>query len=86
MFNFEDSVVKSLRDLTLEEFLREFFRLKEEEKKQELRKKKEKNGNPSRKNGGVAQLGEHLPCTQGVRGSNPLISTRGEGKNQRTTF
>ena len=25
--------------------------------------------------GGVAQLGEHLPCTQGVRGSNPLIST-----------
>ena len=27
-------------------------------------------------NGGVAQLGEHLPCKQGVRGSNPLISTR----------
>ena len=26
--------------------------------------------------GGVAQLGEHLPCKQGVRGSNPLISTR----------
>ena len=26
-------------------------------------------------NGGVAQLGEHLPCTQGVRGSIPLIST-----------
>ena len=25
--------------------------------------------------GGVAQLGEHLLCTQGVRGSNPLIST-----------
>ena len=25
--------------------------------------------------GGVAQLGEHLPCKQGVRGSNPLIST-----------
>jgi hypothetical protein len=25
--------------------------------------------------GGVAQLGEHLPCTQGVSGSNPLIST-----------
>ena len=24
---------------------------------------------------GVAQLGEHLPCKQGVRGSNPLIST-----------
>ena len=24
--------------------------------------------------GGVAQLGEHLPCKQGVRGSNPLIS------------
>ena len=25
--------------------------------------------------GGVAQLGEHLPCKQGVRGSNPLTST-----------
>ena len=25
---------------------------------------------------GVAQLGEHLPCKQGVRGSNPLISIR----------
>ena len=27
--------------------------------------------------GGVAQLGEHLLCTQGVRSSNLLISTRG---------
>jgi hypothetical protein len=26
--------------------------------------------------GGVAQLGEHLLCKQGVRGSTPLISTR----------
>ena len=26
-------------------------------------------------NGGVAQLGEHLPCTQGVRSSILLIST-----------
>ena len=24
--------------------------------------------------GGVAQLGEHLPCKQGVRGSTPLVS------------
>ena len=30
---------------------------------------------PNRKNGGVAQLGEHLPCKQGVMGSNPIIST-----------
>ena len=29
-------------------------------------------------NGGVAQLGEHLPCKQGVMGSNPIISTRSE--------
>ena len=29
-----------------------------------------------RGDGGVAQLGEHLPCKQGVRGSNPLISTK----------
>ena len=26
-------------------------------------------------NGGVAQLGEHLPCKQGVKGSIPFIST-----------
>jgi hypothetical protein len=25
--------------------------------------------------GGLAQLVEHLPCTQGVNGSNPLSST-----------
>ena len=30
-------------------------------------------------NGDVAQLGEHLPCTQGVGGSNPLISTNKKG-------
>ena len=30
-----------------------------------------------RKNGGVAQLGEHLPCKQGVMGSIPIISTKG---------
>ena len=27
--------------------------------------------------GGIAQLGEHLLCKQGVSGSIPLISTRG---------
>ena len=26
--------------------------------------------------GGVAQLGEHLPCKQGVKGSIPFISTK----------
>ena len=31
-------------------------------------------------NGGVAQLGEHLPCKQGVMGSNPIISTNPEGR------
>ena len=29
----------------------------------------------SAEHGGVAHLGEHLPCKQGVRGSIPLIST-----------
>ena len=28
--------------------------------------------------GGIAQLGEHLLCKQGVSGSNPLISTTSE--------
>ena len=27
-------------------------------------------------NGGIAQMGEHLPCKQGVKGSNPFISTK----------
>ena len=34
-------------------------------------------GSENHRNGGVAQLGEHLPCTQGVRSSNLLISTTG---------
>ena len=35
-------------------------------------------GKDSWKQGGVAQLGEHLPCKQGVMGSIPIISTRPE--------
>ena len=35
-----------------------------------------KNGeSKTQSNGGVAQLGEHLPRKQGVMGSNPIIST-----------
>ena len=34
------------------------------------------------KYGGVAQLGEHLPCKQGVSGSIPLISTKGLKVNE----
>ena len=33
--------------------------------------------NLSKAYGGIAQLGEHLPCTQGVKGSNPFTSTIG---------
>ena len=33
------------------------------------------NNEVSTKFGGVAQLGEHLPCKQGVSGSIPLVST-----------
>ena len=29
----------------------------------------------ARLNGGVAQLGEHLPCKQGVKSSNLSVST-----------
>ena len=35
--------------------------------------------------GGVAQLGEHLPCKQGVRSSILLISTKGRRKTEATT-
>ena len=38
-----------------------------------------KNGEKAKPDyGGVAQLGEHLPCKQGVMGSNPIISTKDE--------
>ena len=30
----------------------------------------------SQTDGGIAQLGEHLPCKQGVIGSIPIISTK----------
>ena len=33
-------------------------------------------------NGGVAQLGEHLPCKQGVKSSNLSISTRRKQLNE----
>ncbi len=33
-------------------------------------------GTNYRRFGGIAQLGEHLLCKQGVSGSNPLISTK----------
>ena len=29
-----------------------------------------------KRDGGIAQLGEHLLCKQGVIGSNPIISTK----------
>ena len=32
--------------------------------------------------GAIAQLGEHLPCTQGVRGSIPRSSTNSSGLNE----
>ena len=32
--------------------------------------------------GGVAQLGEHLPCKQGVKSSNLSISTRRKQLNE----
>ena len=35
----------------------------------------------SLKDGGIAQLGEHLLCKQGVNGSIPFISTTGLRKN-----
>ena len=33
-------------------------------------------------NGGVAQLGEHLPCKQGVKSSNLSVSTVAEATKQ----
>ena len=36
--------------------------------------------------GGVAQLGEHLPCKQGVRSSILLISTIRETRSKKLSF
>ena len=36
-------------------------------------------------NGGIAQLGEHLLCKQGVRSSILLISTMGRGQREKLT-
>ena len=41
------------------------------------------NNEVSTKFGGVAQLGEHLPCKQGVRSSILLISTKGRRKTKK---
>ena len=35
----------------------------------------------ARLNGGVAQLGEHLPCKQGVKSSNLSVSTGSKDPN-----
>ena len=37
-------------------------------------------------NGGVAQLGEHLPCKQGVKSSNLSISIRNKRKSDFSVF
>ena len=44
--------------------------------------KEEKKPSDKEPDGGVAQLGEHLPCKQGVMGSNPIISTKGRRRPQ----
>ena len=62
---------------------------KQSPKKEKRRKKKEKPLHFSlftlHLNGGVAQLGEHLPCKQGVMGSNPIISTTPSVRTTLTT-
>ena len=41
---------------------------------------------PTSKYGGVAQLGEHLLCKQGVIGSNPFISTSPADGNRESNW
>ena len=54
------------------------------EKRRHLLKEKmvEMTGISSEGSGGVAQLGEHLPCKQGVDSSNLFISTRGRPEGE----
>ena len=61
----------------------------EKRREKERSEKREKTRGPKvQRYGGVAQLGEHLPCKQGVKGSNPFISTsleRGKRRKRRET-
>ena len=50
--------------------------MSERHKGMDLEKSKLCERKPPKDNGGVAQMGERLLCTQEARGSNPLISTR----------
>ena len=50
-----------------------------EERQGKTRKDKKETDNRKRKTkayGGIAQLGEHLPCKQGVKSSNLFVSTK----------
>ena len=58
--------------------------LDEESKETEYRDSLEKG--KTRIRGGVAQLGEHLPCKQGVKSSNLSISTRQAQKCEAHTY
>ena len=40
----------------------------------------------ARINGGVAQLGEHLPCKQGVKSSNLSVSTAADLKIESVVY
>ena len=45
-----------------------------------------KKGTHGSENGGIAQLGEHLLCKQGVIGSIPIISTKGRKDTDHTSL
>ena len=64
--------------------LRKFPKETTTESKDKTRESKQNKNKNTKTYGGVAQLGEHLPCKQGVRSSNLLISTKPEAKTGRT--
>ena len=59
----EQATVKDASDLAI---------ARKSEKPQEHKGSETRN---AERRGGIAQLGEHLLCKQGVKGSNPFIST-----------
>ena len=75
----EQATVKDASDLAI---------ARKSEKPQEHKGSDTRN---AERRGGIAQLGEHLLCKQGVKGSNPFISTiradssaPGDGASQET--
>ena len=72
------------RNLLKKDFTSSLFTLHSSPLAKKKERKERRNGDNYKPfYGGVAQLGEHLPCKQGVMGSNPIISTSAQSAQRK---